>query len=93
MPPYLLADAAPFSSNPNQKTTTMNTTYHYSPRPLRESSPRKSASQIQQEIDLMRAMYAERRSLNHRRHEAMVGWSLVIIAIGVPIVAAVAILI
>jgi hypothetical protein len=71
----------------------MNTTYHYSPRPLREhSADRKTAAQIQADIDLMGAMYAERRSLNHRRHEAMIGWSLVAVAIGFPIVAAVAIL-
>jgi hypothetical protein len=71
----------------------MNTKHYYSPRPLRETSPHKSAADIQQEINLMRAMYAERRSLNHARHEAMVGWSLVAVGVGLPILIAIAILI
>ncbi len=71
----------------------MNTTHHYSPPPLRESSPHKSASDIQRDIDLMRAMYAERRSLNHIRHETMIGWSLVAVAVGIPVLIAIAILI
>jgi hypothetical protein len=53
----------------------------------------KTTAQLQAELDFMRAMYAQRRSLNHRRHEAMIGWSLVAVALGLPILAAIAILI
>ena len=52
----------------------------------------KSAKDIQSELEFMRAMYATRRNLNRRKHEEMVGWSLVIIALGVPILAAIVIL-
>jgi hypothetical protein len=51
-----------------------------------------SAEEIQREIDFMRAMYAERRSMNHPRHEAMVGWCLVGIGVAVPVVAAVCVI-
>jgi hypothetical protein len=47
-----------------------------------------SSAEIQRELDFMRAMYAERRSLNHPRHEAMVGWCLVGLGVAVPVVAA-----
>jgi len=71
----------------------MNTKHYYSPRPLRESNPHKSAADIQAELNLMRALDAERRSLNHMRHESVVGWSLVAVVVGIPIIVAIAILI
>jgi len=48
----------------------------------------KSAAQIQAELDFMRSMYASRRSLNRPRHEALIGWSLVTVALAVPAIAA-----
>ena len=72
------------------KTTPID---HYTPRPLRESREHKTAEHIQQDIDLMRAMYAQRRNLNHARHESVVGWSLVAVAIALPVIVAIAILI
>lgn len=65
----------------------------YTPPPLRESSPQKSTADIQRDIDLMRVMYAQRRNLNSQRYSEMVGWSLVIVGIGLPIIIAIAILI
>lgn len=65
----------------------------YSPRPLRESREHKSADIIQQEINLMRAMYAARRNANHHKHSEMIGWSLVAVGVGLPILVAIAILI
>jgi hypothetical protein len=65
----------------------------YTPPPLRESRPHKSAADIQRDIDLMRVMYAERRSMNRIRQETMIGWSLVAVAVGLPIIIAIAILI
>lgn len=52
----------------------------------------KTAAQIQADIELMRLRYAERRSLNHPRHEALVGWSLVAVGVIVPVIAAIGIL-
>ena len=49
---------------------------HYIPRPLRESREHKTADHIQQELDLMRAMYSQRRSLNQPRGDRMVGFAL-----------------
>lgn len=66
----------------------------YTPPPLlRESSQRKSTADIQSDINLMRAIYATRRNENHRRHSEMVGWSLVIVAVGFPVLCAIAYLI
>jgi hypothetical protein len=48
----------------------------------------KTANAIQSELEFMRRMYAERRSLNHPRHEALVGWSLLTVALAVPAIAA-----
>jgi len=64
----------------------------YTPPPLRESHGKNTAADIQRDIDLMRQMYAERRSYNNLRHEAMVGWSLVTIGVAIPIIIAIAIL-
>jgi len=61
----------------------------YSPRPLRESRQDRQTSEIQHDIDFMRKMYAERRSYNNVRHQALVGWSLVTLIVAVPIVAAI----
>jgi len=70
-----------------------NTTAHsYRPRPFRESYGSRTAHDIQRDLELMRAMYAQRRSLNHPRHQSMVGWSLVTVAVVAPIVAALVIL-
>jgi hypothetical protein len=71
------------------------TTTKYTPRPFREYSPpnHRPAAEIQREIDLMRSMYATRRSLNQPRRDAMVGWCLVGLALAVPAIAAIAILI
>ena len=52
----------------------------------------KSRAEIQREIDFMRAMYAQRRCMNARRQEAMVGWCLVAVCLAVPVVAALVIL-
>ena len=68
-------------------------THRYTPPPLRESYGKNTAADIQRDIDLMRKMYAERRSYNNLRHEAMVGWSLVTIGVAIPIIIAIAILI
>ena len=48
----------------------------------------KTATAIQAELEFMRAMYAQRRSVNHRRHEALVGYSLLTVALAVPAIAA-----
>jgi hypothetical protein len=53
----------------------------------------RTAAAIQSEIEFMRAMYCQRRCLNRRRHEAMVGWSLITVAVAVPAIAAAAVLI
>lgn len=53
----------------------------------------KTTQDIQRDIEFMRAMYAQRRSMNNPRHQAMVGWSLVAVVLAVPaIVAAIIIL-
>ena len=52
----------------------------------------KTAVAIQSELEFMRRMYAQRRSLNHRRHQAFVGYSLLTVALGFPILVAIAIL-
>jgi hypothetical protein len=39
----------------------------YTPRPLRESNPRKSTAELQADIDLMRAIWLREGSNNHRR--------------------------
>lgn len=67
-------------------TVTMKNTY--TPRPLRESRQDRNTARIQSDIDLMRVMYAERRNINNPRHQAVVGWSLVTVAIGAPAIAA-----
>ena len=68
-------------------------THTYRPRPLRESNGQnRQAKDIQREIDLMRAMYAERRNANCTSRDAMVGYSLLTIALGVPVLVAIAIL-
>jgi hypothetical protein len=61
----------------------------YSPRPLRESSQDRNTARIQADIDLMRAMYSERRSYNNLRHQAIVGWSLVTVMVAAPVIAAI----
>lgn len=69
----------------------MNTTAHHSPPRFSEYSPErrnKSTAEIQADIQLMRLAYAERRSLNHHRHEAMIGYGLLAVALGVPVIAA-----
>ena len=65
----------------------------YTPPPLRESYGKNTAADIQRDINLMRKMYAERRSYNNLRHEAMVGWSHVTIGVAIPVIIAIAILI
>ena len=64
----------------------------YTPPPLRESYGKNNAADIQRDLDFMRQMYAERRSLNHHRHEAFIGYSLLTVAIGFPILVIIAIL-
>jgi len=71
-------------------------TYDRAPYAIREyiaEKQNKSAQDIQRDLDLMRAMYALRRNLNAQKHSEMVGWSLVAIAVGVPLLVAIAILI
>jgi hypothetical protein len=53
-------------------------TMKYTPRPLRESNPHKSTAEIQAEIDLMRALYMQEGSNNHRiiTPEQIIGGSL-----------------
>jgi hypothetical protein len=65
----------------------------YTPPPLRESREHKTIEDLQQELNLMRAMYAQRRSLNRPRHDAMVGWSLVAVGVLLPIIIVIGILI
>ena len=68
---------------------------YHTPQQAREyiaERQNKTAAQTPAEIDFMRAMYAERRSLNHPRHQAMVGWSLLTVALVAPIIAALIIL-
>ena len=73
----------------------MNTTDRppFNVREYMAEKQNKSARDTQRELDFMRAMYAERRNANCRRHEAMVGWSLVAVAIGFPVLVAIAYLI
>ena len=54
---------------------------------------RKSADQIQAEIDLIRLAYTERMIINQPRRDRMVGWCLLLIALVVPSLAALVILI
>jgi len=72
----------------------MNTTDRIENRARQYQPERQNrqASAIQSDIDFMRAMYVQRRNLNHARHQAMVGWSLVTVVIAVPIIAALIIL-
>jgi len=58
----------------------MKTTPH-SFRPLRESREHKNAEHIQQEIDLMRAMYAQRGPSNNPRIN-LIAWYAVGVIIG-----------
>jgi hypothetical protein len=69
------------------------TLHRYTPRPLRECIAEKTAADLQRDIDLMRAMYAERRTLNTPRNTEMIGWSLVAIGVGLPVLVAIAVLI
>jgi hypothetical protein len=66
----------------------------YQPRPLREFRERKTAAEIQAEIDLLRAIYAQQGSQNHRRitPDDWIGYGLLTIALAVPAIAAAAIL-
>lgn len=66
--------------------------YTHQPRPLRESYGSRQAHDIQRDLELMRAMYAQRRNLNTPRHQAFVGWSLVTVIIAVPAIAALVII-
>jgi len=72
----------------------MNTTDRppFNVREYMAEKQNKSARDTQRELDFMRAMYAERRNLNSRRHTEFVGWSLIIVAVGFPILVAIAIL-
>lgn len=64
---------------------------HYTPRPLRETPALRQTHRIQQEIDLMRAMY--RRQLDNQHHrDAMIGYGLLTIAIVVPAIVAIGVL-
>jgi hypothetical protein len=64
----------------------------YSPRPLRETAIDRKTADIQRDIDLMRAMYAERRNINTPRNTEMIGWSLVAIGVGLPVLVVIAVL-
>jgi hypothetical protein len=67
--------------------------HSYTPRPLRESFGSRTAHDIQRDLELMRKMYAERRSLNHHRHERMVGLGLLTAMVAVPAIATIVVLI
>lgn len=60
---------------------------HYIPSPLRETPEHKRTELIQQEIDLMRAMY-QRQLDNQDRRDAMIGYSLLTIALALPVIVA-----
>ena len=60
----------------------------YTPRPFRESHGKETAEDIQRDIELMRRMYAERRSLNQPRGDRMVGFALLRTVFVAPFLAA-----
>jgi hypothetical protein len=53
----------------------------------------QQARYIQSDIDTIRLNYEARMNLNQYRRVRMVGWSLVIVAIGVPAIVSVTVLI
>jgi len=77
---------------PTPTNTNTHTMQHYMPRPLRETPAHRRTQYIQQELDLMRAIYARQLDNQHRR-DAMVGYGLLAIALIVPAVVAIGILI
>jgi hypothetical protein len=44
----------------------------------------QTAQQIQNELEFMRRMYAQRRSLNHPRHQRVIVWGLLALVIILP---------
>lgn len=48
----------------------------------------KTAAAIQAEIDFMRRMYAARMNENQPRRDRMIGYCLLAVALGVPVIAA-----
>lgn len=48
----------------------------------------KSARRIQADIDIMRLAYAARMNANQHRRDSMIGWSLLILGLSLPIVTA-----
>jgi hypothetical protein len=51
------------------------------------------ARHIQSDLDTIRLNYEARMALNQYRRDRMIGWSLVTVALGVPVIAAFAVLI
>ena len=56
----------------------------YQPRPFREQY---GSREIQRDIDLMRAIYARRGPLNHKRSQCLIGWVGIGMGIGAIIAA------
>jgi hypothetical protein len=53
----------------------------------------QQARHIQSDIETIRLNYEARMNLNQYRRDRLVGWSLLTVALGVPVIAAVAVLI